>query len=692
MKPQIIIALNPRKQAVEFSLLNIQGELQTVTFQNPKIFDKNWHKLQLGVFKDKAVLFVDCQESSEEILEERNSLAINGHISIAKLANSKQSVPVSIRKSINTQQIGEDSNVSTVNKWWYQKSPLNGALPYKEPSCDIICPRGLPGFNGTHGKPGFKGDTGATGSRGLPGPRGYAGPIGPPGSPGLPGLPGIQGKQGPSGEAGPRGEDGHTGLKGEKGEKGSPGIRGESGEKGNPGLPGKDGQLGLQGLPGAPLNISEGLMKLLLRGENEWAEKFLKGTKGEPGEEGRQGPPGPMGPIASPGSRGNILYNLTGPPGAPGIQGITGRRGEKGEPGQKGIKGDTGSIGTPGAKGEAGKKGEPGLTMYPGIGFKGEPGTPGLPGPQGAPGLPGPAEITRSPGEKGLKGSPGVQGIPGQIGPIGLPGKPGIKGERGDQGSLGPRGIPGHMGAPGLPGIQGHMGPPGPEGRPGPPGAPGPPGPPTEFFSEDRNTNTIIVDDNSLPGISGPRGFPGPAGIVIHDNDENDETNYFQLDVVGDLRNRLARTEFELSELRDKNSKLHEKLRGLYDKLNGKLTDNVNNKKLMVNTEIQTDLLQSCEKPIQCEVKIKVREVQPTAETITDTESNGKGDMKRLLTQCNNVINESCFNCPRIFFQGDSQLRGMAEVAMNVFGTAYSVQSLFKPNALLDVVEDVCVT
>lgn len=61
------------------------------------------------------------------------------------------------------------------------------------------------------------------------------------------------------------------------------------------------------------------------------------------------------------------------------------------------------------------------------------------------------------------------------------------------------------------------MGAPGPEGRPGPPGAPGPPGPPPEF-SEDRNINTIIVDDNSLPGISGPRGFPGPAGIVSTSN------------------------------------------------------------------------------------------------------------------------------------------------------------------------------
>lgn len=37
MKPQFIIAMNPRKQAVEFSLLNVEGNLQTVTFQAPKV-------------------------------------------------------------------------------------------------------------------------------------------------------------------------------------------------------------------------------------------------------------------------------------------------------------------------------------------------------------------------------------------------------------------------------------------------------------------------------------------------------------------------------------------------------------------------------------------------------------------------------------------------------------------------------
>lgn len=46
--------------------------------------------------RDQVVLFVDCEETAREILEPRGPIDANGNISISKLSNTKQTVPVSI--------------------------------------------------------------------------------------------------------------------------------------------------------------------------------------------------------------------------------------------------------------------------------------------------------------------------------------------------------------------------------------------------------------------------------------------------------------------------------------------------------------------------------------------------------------------------------------------------------------------
>lgn len=59
-----------------------------------QVFDRGWHKVNFGVFKDKLVLNVDCEFVGMEDLKPRGPIKIDGNISIAKMSNSKITVPV----------------------------------------------------------------------------------------------------------------------------------------------------------------------------------------------------------------------------------------------------------------------------------------------------------------------------------------------------------------------------------------------------------------------------------------------------------------------------------------------------------------------------------------------------------------------------------------------------------------------
>ena len=63
-----------------------------------QVFDDNWHKLHFGVFRDKVVLYVNCQPVGEEPLQVVDSrIDLNGDIMIAKEADSQRTQAIDLQ-------------------------------------------------------------------------------------------------------------------------------------------------------------------------------------------------------------------------------------------------------------------------------------------------------------------------------------------------------------------------------------------------------------------------------------------------------------------------------------------------------------------------------------------------------------------------------------------------------------------
>lgn len=59
------------------------------------MFDKHWHKIHIGVNHNRVELYVDCEEASSVLLKPRGEIDPHGIITLAKMAASSQTVPVS---------------------------------------------------------------------------------------------------------------------------------------------------------------------------------------------------------------------------------------------------------------------------------------------------------------------------------------------------------------------------------------------------------------------------------------------------------------------------------------------------------------------------------------------------------------------------------------------------------------------
>merc|ERR550519_185634 len=208
-------------KAIEFSILDYNGQLQTLSWEKPEVFNDEWHKLHFGVFRDRVVLYVNCEPVGEQPLQPVNSrIDLNGQILIAKEADSDST------HGIDLQWMVMACDPESVERETCDELPDREK---QEKQCEVTCPGGPPGA------PGKQGVIGRTGAQGERGPPGRIGPPGEPGKQGFPGAPGEIGRQGPQGAPGLRGPLGPEGI---KGGRGPPGPEGPLGKPGEPGMMG----------------------------------------------------------------------------------------------------------------------------------------------------------------------------------------------------------------------------------------------------------------------------------------------------------------------------------------------------------------------------------------------------------------------------------------------------------------------
>lgn len=205
------------------------------------------------------------------------------------------------------------------------------------------------------------------------------------------------------------------------------------------------------------------------------------------------------------------------------------------------------------------------------------------------------------------------------------------------------------------------------------------------------------------------RDIEGNSSYVII-GDHRDETNT-ELDVLSDLRDRLARAEYDLGELRDEKIKLRRELDSAMDHIRFKESEIEklhktiqgmsegwkSQNKLPCTSETQTVSV------VTKDMSVQATQIKATADGATQTES---------LAATNGKETETCTNRspvmdkidvgqqktesrvgpqgPRLLFLGDSQGRSMGSILRDILGKLYLVESIFKPNALFeDVVRDI---
>ena len=77
--------------------------LQTMTWDVPQVFTKEWNKIYFGVFRDKVVLFVNCQPIGEKPLEVVDSrIDLNGEIVVSKDVDGRRTVPIDLQWMVMT--------------------------------------------------------------------------------------------------------------------------------------------------------------------------------------------------------------------------------------------------------------------------------------------------------------------------------------------------------------------------------------------------------------------------------------------------------------------------------------------------------------------------------------------------------------------------------------------------------------
>ncbi|GCB64248.1 hypothetical protein scyTo_0007509 [Scyliorhinus torazame] len=257
---QVGLRLNGNAQSLEFYLVGLDSNLQSVNFRGiSQIFDTDWHKILVGVERDTVSLFVDCHRVASQPIKPKGIVNVEGDTLIGRLdANPKVSVVFELQWMLihcDPQRAHREActelSIQQPDFGFRGPRPDFGKAGPPGPPGSPGSP-GLPGLPGLDGKVGADGQTGPPGKPSLPGQKGERGDVGFTGHPGKPGLPGINGRPGPLGPMGPEGRVGPPGIPGLEGLPGPPGENGLTGDPGLPGQPGNPGPKGATGMTGTP--------------------------------------------------------------------------------------------------------------------------------------------------------------------------------------------------------------------------------------------------------------------------------------------------------------------------------------------------------------------------------------------------------------------------------------------------------
>ncbi|MEJ1285207.1 collagen type XIX alpha 1 [Cricetulus griseus] len=97
--PQISIVIDGTKKVVEFMFRGAEGDLLNYVFKNRELrplFDRQWHKLGIGVQSRVLSLYMDCNLIASRHTEEKASVDFHGKTVIAGRALDGKPVDVSV--------------------------------------------------------------------------------------------------------------------------------------------------------------------------------------------------------------------------------------------------------------------------------------------------------------------------------------------------------------------------------------------------------------------------------------------------------------------------------------------------------------------------------------------------------------------------------------------------------------------
>ncbi|XP_008586254.1 PREDICTED: collagen alpha-1(XIX) chain-like [Galeopterus variegatus] len=259
--PQVSLVVDGEKKVVEFMFQAAEGDVLNYIFKNRELrslFDRQWHKLGIGIQSRVISLYVDCNLIASRQTDEKDTVDFHGRTVIATRASDGKPVDIELHQlkiycdsniiaqetccEISETECPEQDGFGSTasSSVAAHASKMSAYLPAKQElkdQCQCILNKGEAGLPGASGSPGQKGNKGEPGENGLQGAPGLPGQKGEHGFEGSKGEIGEKGEQGEKGDRGLAGLNGRDGLKGDLGPRGPPGPKGEKGDMGPPGPP-----------------------------------------------------------------------------------------------------------------------------------------------------------------------------------------------------------------------------------------------------------------------------------------------------------------------------------------------------------------------------------------------------------------------------------------------------------------------